>query len=58
MTTKTERKDLFAFMLERVKDTAKQYTLKDPQAFGRWFLNMYFRDPHGVIIPDGPKTAR
>lgn len=58
MTTKTEKKDLFEFMLERVKDTGKQHALAEPQAFGRWFLNMYFRDPHDVVISDGAKDGK
>lgn len=58
MTTRTEKADLFDFMLDRVKDTSMTEGLREPQAFGRWFLNMYFRDPHDVFISDGSKDGK
>jgi hypothetical protein len=49
------RKDLFRFMLARVKDVANISLLKEPQAFIRWFLTLYYDLPPGasVTISDG-----
>ena len=38
--------------------TSRQYGLDAPQAFGRWFLEMYFCDSHDVFISDGTKDGK
>ena len=48
-----DNKQLFDFMLERVHDVGVTNGLKDPQAFGRWFAEMYFPSPREFFIPDG-----
>ena len=48
-----QRKDLFDFMLKQVKYTADKHGDKMPQAFGRWFANMYFPGVTNVAISDG-----
>ncbi|HEX8493698.1 MAG TPA: AIPR family protein [Pyrinomonadaceae bacterium] len=53
-----ERKQLFDFMLDRVKEKARQTGLKDPQAFGKWFLEMYFLNPQDVFISDGSRDGK
>jgi hypothetical protein len=48
-----EKKDLFDFMLKRIRETGAATRLKDPQAFIRWFINLYFLHPHDIFISDG-----
>lgn len=48
-----DRKELFDFMLGRVKCTQRETGLPEPQAFGRWFLGMYFQNPQNIFIADG-----
>ena len=40
-----EQSQLFEFIFDRVEDTGAQRGLKSPQAFGRWFAEMYFDKP-------------
>ena len=47
-----EKKDLFDFMMERVREVGKQFGLKDPQAFPRWFALMCFQNPMDVRTTD------
>lgn len=53
-----ERKQLFDFMLKRVRETARQGGLRDAQAFGKWFLEMYFLNPQGTFISDGSRDGK
>ncbi len=53
-----ERKQLFDFMVSRVKETSRQSGLKDPQAFGKWFLEMYFLNPQDTFISDGSRDGK
>ena len=48
-----ENKQLFDFMLGRVRDVASTNGLQMPQAFGRWFAEMYFPSPRDLFISDG-----
>ncbi len=43
-----EKHDLFEFMLDRVKDTQKDHLDGEPQAFGRWFANLFFMNPRDI----------
>ena len=47
-----QRKDLFDFMMRRVKQTADIHGDRMPQAFGRWFANMYFPGVMKTTISD------
>lgn len=47
------QKDLFDFMLKQVKRTADAHGDHMPQAFGRWFANMFFAGVANVAISDG-----
>jgi hypothetical protein len=47
------RKDYFDFMLNQVKRTAAKSGDQLPQAFGRWFSEMYFPGVSNITIPDG-----
>ena len=47
------RKDLFDFMLKQVKHTGDSNGDQMPQAFGRWFANMFFPGVTGIAISDG-----
>jgi hypothetical protein len=53
-----EQKQLFDFILNRVEDTGAEHGLKLPQAFGRWFANMYFDKPQNFSIADGPGDGK
>jgi len=46
-------KDYFDFMMRQIKHTADRHGDRPPQAFGRWFANMYFQGVSQVKIPDG-----
>ena len=48
-----QRKDLFDFMLRKIKQTADSSGDRLPQAFGRWFANMYFGRVNDISIVDG-----
>jgi hypothetical protein len=47
-----QRKDLIDFMLKQVKYTADAHGDKMPQAFGRWFAEMYFPGVTNIAISD------
>lgn len=47
------QKEYFDFMMRRIKQTADIHGDKMPQAFGRWFANMYFPGKLDIQIPDG-----
>ncbi len=53
-----ERKELFDLLLDCVKETAAQYALDDPQAFGRWFLDLYFEDAEKPYVSDGTRDGK
>lgn len=52
------KSDLFEFMLERVKETQKQHLHGEPQAFGRWFAELFFMSPRDIFISDGSKDGQ
>ena len=47
-----DKSDLFQFMLERVKETQKQHLEGEPQAFGRWFADLFFMSPRDIFVSD------
>ncbi len=53
-----ENKDYFDFLLDWVKETAKKNCEKEPQAFIRWFINMYFIEPQDIYISDGSRDGK
>jgi hypothetical protein len=53
-----ENKQLFDFMLQRVREVGASNGLKPPQAFGRWFAAMYFENPQKIYISDGAGDAK
>lgn len=53
-----ERQQLFDFMLNRIKDVKAMHSLEEPQAFARWFCEMYFLRPQDIYIPDGSKDGK
>ncbi|OHD70595.1 MAG: hypothetical protein A2W19_03390 [Spirochaetes bacterium RBG_16_49_21] len=48
-----QRKDLFDFMIHKIKQTSEINGDKMPQAFGRWFANLYFSGITSINISDG-----
>lgn len=53
-----ENKQLFDFMLRRVHEVGASKGLRSPQAFGRWFAEMYFDNPQNIYISDGSGDAK
>jgi hypothetical protein len=53
-----EKKDFFDFMLKCVKETANNSALKEPQAFVKWFIEMYYLEPRGLYISDGSRDGK
>jgi hypothetical protein len=53
-----DKSDLFEFMLERVKETQKQHLDGEPQAFGRWFAELFFMSPRDIFVSDGAKDGK
>lgn len=53
-----EKVELFEFMLEQVKETRKAHLDEEPQAFGRWFANLFFLSPRDLFVSDGSKDGK
>jgi hypothetical protein len=53
-----EKSDLFEFMIERVKETQKKHLDGEPQAFGRWFAELFFMTPRDIFVSDGSKDGK
>lgn len=53
-----EKSDLFEFMLEQVKETQKRNLDAEPQAFGRWFAELFFMNPRDIFVSDGAKDGK
>lgn len=45
-------------MLERVKESQKQHLDAEPQAFGRWFAELFFMSPRNIFVSDGSKDGK
>jgi hypothetical protein len=52
------KSDLFRFMLDRVSEVGQENGLPKPQAFARWFANLYFDHPKDIFISDGTKDGK
>lgn len=53
-----DKSDLFEFMLERVKQTEMLHLDSEPQAFGRWFAELFYMNPRGIFVSDGSKDGK
>jgi hypothetical protein len=53
-----EKAQLFRFMLDRVTEVGQEYSLAKPQAFPRWFVNLYFDHFQDLFISDGTKDGK
>jgi AIPR protein len=53
-----EHKQLFDSMLDRIREVGAENGLRLPQAFGRWFADMYFEEPDHFSYADGPGDAK
>lgn len=53
-----DKADLFDFMLKRVKDAQQEHLHGEPQAFGRWFAELYYSNPRDFFISDGAKDGK
>lgn len=53
-----DKSDLFEFMLQRVTETQKEHLEGEPQAFARWFAELFFMNPRDVFVSDGSKDGK
>jgi hypothetical protein len=53
-----DKSDIFEFMLERVKETQNKHLHGEPQAFGRWFAELFFMKPRDFFISDGSRDGK
>src|SRR5216684_4430058 len=53
-----EKSQLFKFMLDRVNEVGQEHSLAKPQAFARWFSNLYFDHTQDIFISDGTKDGK
>ena len=53
-----EHKQLFDSSLDRIREVGGENGLKLPQAFARWFADMYFEQPRDFFPADGPGDAK
>ena len=52
------KNDLFQFMLERVQEVHKKHLDGEPQAFGRWFAELFYTNPRDLFVSDGSKDGK
>ncbi len=52
------KSDIFDFIIQRVTEVADESGLQLPQAFGRWFVEMYFLKPRDLFVSDGSKDGK
>jgi AIPR protein len=48
-----ETRDLFDFMIDRIRDVQNRTATQDYHAFGRWFAQLYFPEPKEISTWDG-----
>lgn len=53
-----EKSQLFKFMLDRINEVGQEHSLARPQAFARWFANLYFDRTADIYISDGTKDGK
>lgn len=53
-----DQKHLFDFLLQRVKETSQQSALPEPQAFIKWFTELYYERALGNSVPDGSNDGK
>jgi hypothetical protein len=53
-----QKSDLFQFMLDRVQYTQQKHLDGQPQAFGRWFAELFFLNPQDIFVSDGSKDGK
>jgi hypothetical protein len=53
-----EDKKLFDFMLDRIAEVGQINGLKKPQAFARWFADLYFQNSRDFTVSDGSGDAK
>jgi hypothetical protein len=53
-----QRNELFDFMIKRVDGTSKETGLRNPQAFVKWFANLYYPGNQNFFAADGSKDGK
>ena len=53
-----DKRELFDFMIDRVKYTQRETGKAESQAFGLWFLGMYFQNPQNIFVSDGSQDGK
>ena len=54
----TDKQELFDVILNRVQEVSQKTGLEKPQAFARWFAEMYYLEPQGLFISDGSHDGK
>ena len=54
----TNKQELFNVILNRVSEVSLRKGLRKPQAFGRWFVEMYYLEPQGIFVSDGSHDGK
>jgi AIPR protein len=52
------KEELFDVIIDRVKEAGMKHGHKKPQAFAYWFAEMYYLDPHGMVVSDGSHDGK
>lgn len=53
-----DKEKLFKFMIERIKEVGSETYYDLPQAFGLWFIKLFFQSPQGIVISDGSRDGK
>ncbi len=54
----TDKEELFDVIAQRVKELSQKTGLRIPQAFARWFAEMYYLQPQNLFASDGPHDGK
>jgi hypothetical protein len=54
----TDKEELFDVIAQRVKEVSLKTGLRTPQAFARWFAEMYYLQPQNLFASDGPHDGK
>ena len=53
-----EKAQLFDFMIQRVKEVARERGFLEPQGFAAWFIDMYFGPKKELYVSDGTADGK
>jgi hypothetical protein len=53
-----QKNELFDFMIKRVNETSNEAGLQKPQAFVKWFANLYYPNNQNFFVSDGSRDGK